>query len=177
MNEQELINGIINGDRATIKVLYDRTLRISKSYVGRRHNNVGDFNADIYDVAHYAYLKFSKKILDNKLKKGYFDITLIRVVKDSWHTIFSKNNKRKTVEIPSNETYFDPYFSKILDDELLYCIEKLPTELQELIIKYYYEGYKVKELQEYFNISSESNVKQKLSKARKLILKYLKNLK
>lgn len=68
----------------------------------------------------------------------------------------------------------DPVILKEERTELAITILKLPMKYREIIIFYYYEEYKIREIAAFFELS-ENTVKARLVKARKLLKGKLKS--
>ena len=58
--------------------------------------------------------------------------------------------------------------------ELAIAIMKLPVKYREVLIFYYYEGYKIKEIAAFLGLS-ENTVKARMVKARKLLKEKLRS--
>ena len=68
----------------------------------------------------------------------------------------------------------DPLILKEERTELAIAIMKLPVKYREILIFYYYEGYKIKEIAAFLELS-ENTVKARMVKARKLLKEKLKS--
>lgn len=70
------------------------------------------------------------------------------------------------------EVSYVEQFSKIINDELLSAIMRLPTKLKEVILLYYYQEYKIKEIADILCIS-ETAVNKRLARAKVKLKEYL----
>ncbi len=87
---------------------------------------------------------------------------------------YTKNYWNRNVIKLSNmpEIPYVEQFSKIVNDELLSTIMELPIKSKEVILLYYYQEYKIKEIAEILNIS-ETAVNKRLARAKAKLKKYL----
>lgn len=81
------------------------------------------------------------------------------------------NRKVTKLECMPEKAYVEE-FSKVIEDELLSAIMELPIKAKEVILLYYYQEYKIKEIAEILNIS-ETAVNKRLARAKAELRKNL----
>lgn len=147
-----------------IEVYGDELLRVCYLYLK-------DINL-AQDALQDVYLKIFKNLEsfrgESSEKTWMMKIT-INVCKNYTKSYWNRNVIKldNMPEIPYVEQ-----FSKIMNNELLSIIMKLPIKSKEVIILFYYQEYKIKEIAEILNIS-ETAVNKRLARAKAKLKKYL----
>lgn len=138
-------------DNEIVQNYKDLVYRISISYL----KNVVDSD-DIFQEVFLRYFR-KKPIFENEEhEKAWFIRVTINCCKN---ILTSKWNKNR---VPFEDlNIFDDSKTADLFEE----ITSLPTKYRIVIILYYYEGYKIKEISKILKIT-ESSVKQRLKRAR-----------
>ena len=130
------------------------------------------------DCVNDVFLSLLETLKNNK-EITYPKAWLTRVANNKITDIYRNNEKQSEREVALNEetvtkSYCDTYnFQKVTDEQIGKIKENVLNELDEiernLIECYYTKNMKIKDLASEFNLS-ESNVKQKLFRARKSII-------
>lgn len=130
------------------------------------------------DCVNDVFLSLLEALKNNK-EITYPKAWLTKVANNKITDIYRNNEKQSEREVALNEetvteTYCDTYnFQNVTDEQIEEIKETVLNELDEieriLIECYYTKNMKIKDLASEFNLS-ESNVKQKLFRARKSII-------
>ena len=130
------------------------------------------------DCVNDVFLSLLEALKNNK-EITYPKAWLTKVANNKITDIYRNNEKQSEREVALNEetvteTYCDTYnFQNVTDEQIEKIKETVLNELDEidrnLIECYYTKNMKIKDLASEFNLS-ESNVKQKLFRARKSII-------
>lgn len=164
MNNDKIIKDeitlAINGDKTEFIALIEK-YKIDMYKIGRGILSCDD---DIGDAMQEAVVKAFKNI--NKLKnKNSFKSWLLKImVNECYNIIEIKGKYVVTQEVALNEKYTDEY--KIETDHVRNAIKNLKKEFRDVVILYYYNELKVKEISSALDIST-GTVKSRLSRARK----------
>ena len=122
---------------------------------------------DAEDVVQETFLRYKKDFES----KEHIESWLYKVAINKAKDIQRKFWKRKQV---SMEDYMATIpFDRSQDEELFQTVMALPSKYSIVIHLYYYEDYSIKEIAQQLKLN-EGNVKVRLSRARQLLKKQLK---
>jgi len=176
-NDQVYITKVINGDTNTFAYLVDNYKNMVFSLAFKMTKNREEAEEISQDTFIKAYKNLEKFKGDSK-----FSTWLYRI---AYHTGLDniKKNKNSNTTFEINEVTFNQIQSvetilqgierkeraKIMD----VCLQKLPDEERSIIWMFYYDELSLKEIIEVTKLS-QANVKVKLHRARKRLLKIVK---
>ncbi len=171
--EEEMISGVIAGQRSAQKLLYQKyfgkmagvTLRYTKS------------KEEAYEVLNDAFMKVFKSMSQFK-GKGTLDGWIYRIVLNTTYAHARKNYKIKEikVELKSHQVSVENDALSNLGLETIYdSIQKLPDAKRVVFSMYVLEGLKHREIAERLGIS-ENTSKWYLAEARIQLQDLLKQL-
>ena len=121
------------------------------------------------DIAQETFVKFLEAIMrdtDIKKIKGYLDSTAGNLVKNS----YKKNKEVPTDQVPDIEENNLEGVEARMDIE--YALDRLPEEIKETAVLFFFQGMKQKEISDLLNIKL-SLVKYRVSRAKELLSKQL----
>ena len=139
-------------------------LRLAYSYT----HDLADAEDIVQDVFIKLYENLPKLTDDEYLKKWCMRVTINKcknLFLSSWKKkirIITEKDENKIYENNSDTT-----------DEVLNALFSLPKNYRVLIVLYYYEGYKIKEISKILKVN-ESTIKTRLQRARERLEKILK---
>lgn len=125
---------------------------------------------DVADAMQETALSCWEKI-ETLQKEEYFKTWLMRILINHCNTIYRKKRRYILNDIMVETASEEDAYANVEWMELLQCLDK---KYRTVIVLYYAEGYKVKDIANILNIS-ESAVKERLSTARKKMEKYYKH--
>lgn len=139
-------------------------LRLAYSYT----KDMADAEDIVQEVFIKLYENLPKLTDDEYLKKWCMRVTINKcknLFLSSW-----KKKIRIITEKDENKIYEN---SSDTTDEVLNALFSLPKNYRVLIVLYYYEGYKIKEISKILKVN-ESTIKTRLQRARERLEKILK---
>ena len=139
-------------------------LRLAYSYT----HDLADAEDIVQEVFIKLYENLPKLTDDEYLKKWCMRVTINKcknLFLSSW-----KKKIRIITEKDENKIYEN---SSDTTDEVLNALFSLPKNYRVLIVLYYYEGYKIKEISKILKVN-ESTIKTRLQRARERLEKILK---
>ena len=139
-------------------------LRLAYSYT----KDIADAEDIVQEVFIKLYENLPKLTDDEYLKKWCMRVTINKcknLFLSSW-----KKKIRIITEKDENKIYEN---SSDTTDEVLNALFSLPKNYRVLIVLYYYEGYKIKEISKILKVN-ESTIKTRLQRARERLEKILK---
>lgn len=156
---KDLISKAKKGDpEAFITVIESNKSDMYKIAISILHND-----ADAADAMSETILKCWSEI--GKLKKEkYFKTWLTRILINNCNDIIRKNCR--TVYVESYEAIEPADSSEIYSDEVSECLDSLSENSRLIMLLYYTQGFKVKEIAQMLKMN-ENTVKTRLSRARK----------
>lgn len=122
---------------------------------------------DVKDAMQETALTCWEK-MDTLQNDNYFKTWMIRILINHCNTIYRKKHKYILNNIIPDTAAYDDAYSNVEWMELLSCLSE---KYRIVIVLYYVEGFKVKEIAAILNIK-ESTVKERMSTARKKMEKY-----
>ena len=168
MEEQQLIEGCIGGERAARKKLYElhapAMMSVCLRYVRCRET--------ARDLLQDGFVKLFTKIHDYA-GTGSFNGWMKRIfVTTALEHLRQNGNLRHHIEISANQEITDDVsvFEQLSADELLECIADLPEIYRTVFNMYAIEGYTHVEIAEELEIS-DSTVRSRYARARELLQK------
>lgn len=120
--------------------------------------------SDAEDIVQETFIRYMQKkpqFQDENHEKAWLLRTAINLTKDYMKSFWNRKTSGLDADIPC-----------MMDEEreLLDCIARLPCKYRIVIVLYYQEGYKIKEIAQILK-RKESTIGSQLSKARELLRK------
>ncbi|MDP4089967.1 MAG: RNA polymerase sigma factor [Bacillota bacterium] len=179
MVDIELIEKVKNGDRPAFRSLFNN----HRDKVARTAFLILKDNQHVEEVVQETFLQVCqkiKKLSDPTLFEGW----LYKITVNQCFQILRKQRKMNTSSLDQyvesgfevNTGGFTPEDIILANDtkeKLLKAIYSLPTKYTLVVILYYYNNFSVKEIADIIK-ESESNVKTRLFRARKMLEKSLR---
>jgi len=172
LDEKELVNGCIRGDKRYQKMLYD--LYGKKMYgVCLRYCNDKDIAKDVMQD---AFVKILTNIGQFKFT-GPLEAWIRRIMVNTSIQFYRSSISLKEVELSEahGEVRYDETFSKLSKDEILKLIQNLAPGYRTVFNMYVIEGYSHAEIAEMMGIN-ENTSKSQLSRARVILQEEIKKL-
>ena len=144
------------------ELLKNDVLRLSYSYT---HNL-----ADAEDITQEVFIKLYENI--TKLDETFIKKWCLKVTANKCKNFFFTAWYRKISYLSNYEENNLPSL-EVENDDLWKAIFNLPKNYRLIIMLYYYEGYKIKEIKDILKLK-ESTIKVRLLRARRKLAKYLK---
>ncbi|MCC5944849.1 MAG: RNA polymerase sigma factor [Bernardetiaceae bacterium] len=169
--EAELLDACLSGKRGSERALYehfaDKMLAVAMRYIGNR------FEAE--DVLLTAFMKIFDNLNTFK-KEGSFEGWIRRIVTNEALGYLRKNRKVffEEIDVADYNEQFTPPTTKMEAEDLMQLVRALPVGYRTVFNLYAIEGYSHQEIAEQLGIN-ENTSKSQLSRARKLLQKYLAN--
>ncbi|MDR1114869.1 MAG: sigma-70 family RNA polymerase sigma factor [Tannerella sp.] len=169
MDEKQLINGCIDGDRKAQRALYDK---YSRKMMGVCLRYVKDME-DARDLMQEGFIKLFTHIrdytgegsIDGWVRKIFINCALERLRHRDVLRDAGDINDMNYTEIPD-----ETFVSDISSEELMEYVKSLPDGFRMVFNMYAIEGYSHKEIGEILNIS-ESTSRSQYMRARKWLRK------
>jgi RNA polymerase sigma factor (sigma-70 family) len=173
MTEAELIQGCLKNDRRCQNALYKQYFPLMSSiamrYCGDRETSVQHIN--------YGFLKVLQNL--DRYKPEFALATWIRhiltnhIIDELRKTVKDHKNMRiEASALPETENHFNEGEQKLLADNLLMLLNKLPRMSRIVFTMHAIDGYKHKEIAERLDIS-EGSSKWYVSDARSKLIAFL----
>jgi len=181
MNENEIIRGCLNNDRASQKALYD-TFYSKMLGVCMRYSRTND---EAEDLVHEGFLKVFNKIdklnnsdsLEGWMKRIMVNTAIDLIRKNKNNSLLMSNNYAdenfSDVADEIEDTDFELHFEK---KDIMKAVQELSPAYRTVFNLYIMEDYSHKQISELLNIS-EGTSKSNLSKAKVNVRESLMNLK
>lgn len=168
VSEEELIQGIRNGNRQAQRALYEKYAPLLFGLCRRYVKNYQDAE----DVMIEGFYKIMSKI-GQYTGQGNFEGWMKRImVNESLMHIRKHHNMNMTVEIADYDMPKDPTVEQELAaQEILDLLDELPTGYRTVFNMYVIEGFKHREIAEILDISINTS-KSQLILAKKRIVKF-----
>lgn len=122
---------------------------------------------DVADAMQETALSCLEKI-ENLQQEQYFRTWLIRILINHCNAIYRKKSRYVIKEVLLEHVAGEDAYANV---EWMYLLQCLDKKYRTVIVLYYAEGFKVKEIARILNIS-ESAVKERMATARKKLKKY-----
>ena len=142
-----------------IKLINQNRLKLYKTAMAILKNDE-NVNDAIQETLLSAY-----KNIDKLENKEYFLTWIITILRNKCFDTLKRNKKIISIdetEMQNKETYYDTYK---VESSLERILNKIDSDLKEVIVLYYYDELTVKEIARIMSIP-EGTVKSKLSRAR-----------
>ncbi len=168
--EEQLINGCLSKDPEAQRDLYERYSAIMFTVCSRYVKDVSEAE----DVLLTGFLKIFNRIGQFK-GDGSFEGWIRRIMVNESLT-YIRRNKSMYLEVDIDKADREPDYQKLDNnleaEDLMRMIARLPDGYRTVFNLYAIEGYSHKEIADNLGIS-ENTSKSQLSRARKLLQKYL----
>ncbi len=172
--DKKLVKRCQQRDGKAFNKLYDRYAPVLFAICMRYGTN----RAEAEDILQESFLTIFNKIEAYRFK-GSFEGWMKRItVNTAINLLRSKNHQlHRTI----NDDYIDVKYegsdtiSKLSEEEILKCIQNLPTGYRTVFNLHVVEGYKHREIAELLGIS-ENTSRTQLGKARTALIKEMENL-
>lgn len=129
---------------------------------------------DAEDAVHQAFLKIADKYTKiSHLPCQKLHSYIVIIIRNTALDIYRRNKRQaEHITVYNDEMIPDEKFEEYSYEELKAAVRQLPDEFRDVIYLYYWRELNAKEIAKLLNIS-EDNVYQRVSRAKKYILKYL----
>lgn len=173
MDEKQLIEGCIEGDRKAQKALYDKYSRRMMAVCLRYVKDTEDAR----DLMQEGFIKLFTNIqkfmgegsFDGWVRRIFVNAALERLRQHDVLKDASDISELEYAEIPDESTV-----SEVSADEIMKCVRALPDGFRTVFNLFAIEGYSHKEIGEQLNIT-ESTSRSQYMRARKLLQKMILN--
>ena len=171
MDEKQLIEGCINGDRRAQKALYDKYSRRMMAVCQRYLKDIEDAR----DLMQEGFIKLYTNInkysgegsFDGWVRKIFVNCALERLRQNDILKYADDISENYFTEIPDEDTTSD-----ISSDEIMMYVRSLPDGFRTVFNMFAIEGYSHKEIGTELNIS-ESTSRSQYMRARNMLQKMM----
>jgi len=171
MDEKQLIEGCINGDRRAQKALYDKYSRRMMAVCQRYLKDIEDAR----DLMQEGFIKLYSNInkysgegsFDGWVRKIFVNCALERLRQNDILKYADDISENYFTEIPDEDTTSD-----ISSDEIMMYVRSLPDGFRTVFNMFAIEGYSHKEIGTELNIS-ESTSRSQYMRARNMLQKMM----
>lgn len=121
-------------------------------------------NSDAEDIVQEVFIRYMQKkpkFKDENHEKAWLLRTTINLTKDYIKSFWNRKTQGLELDIP---------YIMEEEKELLDCISRLPNKYRIIIVLYYQEGYKIREIAQILK-RKQSTIGSQLNKARELLKK------